>query len=303
MLKNIKRLSSTILAIVMLAGCSPSVAPAKFEVTSLVINPSQITAGESSTVTAIITNTGGTSGIYNAVLTIDAVRSDAKSVQLAPGADQTVKFSITIPTAGNYRIQVGGMDAILIVKPKLTPMPAEIKYDGGFARDYLGLDKPATGYLVSFKPPSQSFVIKKIQVRGLIYGGRGAQIKDLEIQIWDRNRKSVYNAMLPGTKFPQISFLLSDIENKGEWVDLDVPDIKVEGDFYVHIYTGYSTGQGFRMGVDDSVPNAHSDITVRDDKGMDNPIPVWPYPSSKWFGDKSRVNWMVRVAGNALVPQ
>lgn len=303
MIKNIKHLALIILAAVALAGCSPSVEPPKFEVISLIINPSQITAGESAIATADIANTGGVSGIYNAVLIIDGVRSDAKSIQLAPGADQTVTFSVPAPTAGSYRIQVGNKDAILLVKPKLIPMPAEIKYDSGFARDYLGLDKPATGYLISFKAPKQSFVIKKIQIRGLIYGGRGAQIKDLEVQIWDASRKPVYTTTLPGTKFPQISFLLSDIENKGDWVDLEIPDIKIEGEFYVHIYTGYSTGQGFRMGVDDSVTNMHSDITVRNEKGVDNPIPAWPYPNSKWFGDKSKVNWMVRVAGNALIPQ
>ena len=50
--------------------------------------------------------------------------------------------------------------------------------------------------------------------------------------------------------------------------------------------------------------------TVKDKKaivavcgGIDNIAPKWPYMPVYWYGDKSRVNWMVRVIGNAMVSQ
>ena len=54
------------------------------------------------------------------------------------------------------------------------------------------------------------------------------------------------------------------------------------------------------MGADDKMNNTHSDLTIRDNGG-DSIATIWPYASSKWFGDKSRVNWMVRVSGTAWI--
>lgn len=286
-----------------LTGCQPAALPAQFEVSSLKIKPSQIYKGETATVTAVVTNTGGSSGIYTATLQIDTVNSNSKSVHITPGEQETVTFSVKMNMEGKYNIEIGDTSATLTVNPKLVSQPMEIKYDDGFAQDYLALEKPATGFLVAFTPPSSQFIIDVIHIMGLTYGGRGAQIKDLEVQIWDKNRKVVYTEILDGKKFPQISYLSSNIEDKGDWVDMEIPDIKVEGDFFVHIYSGTSIGQGFRMGVDNSVANTHSDMTTRNANGADTPVTTWPYPSFKWFGDKGWVNWMISVSGSALVPE
>ena len=286
------------------SGCQPAAIPAKFEVSSLQIKPNQITVGEATTISATVTNVGGSNGIYNVVLSVDTVRTDAKSVELAPGASKTMTFSLPQDTAGTYDIEIGDATGKLTVKPKMVAKQVDLKYDGGFPKDYLALDKPATGYLVSYAPPSTQFIIDNVKIMGLIYGSKGSQIKDLEVQIWDKNMKVVYSGTLQGNKFPQLTFLLSnDLSNKGDWVDLYLPDVKVDGNFYVHIYTGSTTGQGFRLGVDDTIVNTHSDITVRNAGGTDAPTTVWPYPGSKWFGDRARVNWMIRVSGNAMVPE
>lgn len=297
-------LSLFMIMAIAFTGCQPAAVPAKFDVSSMQIKPNQITAGESTTITAVVTNVGGSSGIYNVVLSVDTVNSGAKSVELAPGVSKTVTFSLSQDTAGTFDIEVGSASGKLIVNPKLVAKKMELKYDSGFPQDYLGLDRPATGYLVSFVPPSTQFVIDDIQIMGLVYGGKGSQVRELDVQIWDKNQKPVFSASLPGTKFPQLTFLLSnDLQNKGDWVDLYVPDIKVDGNFYVHIYTGIASGQGFRMGVDNSAVNTHSDVTMRDANGADNAMTTWPYQGAKWFGDKSRVTWMVRVNGNAMVPE
>lgn len=291
------------LAGMALTGCQPAAVPAQFEVSKLTIKPSEMFIGETATVTAVVTNNGGSSGLYNASLKIDTVNSDARSVGLAPGEQKTITFSLKMQTAGKYSIEIGDASAAITIKEKLVPKAAEIKYDGGLPQDYLGLDKPCTGYLVSFTPPSEQFVIEDVRIMGLVYGAKGTLIKDLEIQIWDKNNKVLHSTTIPANKFPQVSFLLSDIQNKGDWVDVYVPEIKVDGNFFVHIYTGSTTGQGFRMGVDNSIRNTHSDITIRDANGVDIPAATWPYSASKWFGDKGWVNWLVRVSGNAMVPE
>ena len=294
----------TITASVALAGCQPAAAPAIFEVSSLQIKPNQITAGETATVTAVVTNRGGSSGMYNAVLSIDTVRTDSKSIRLEPDASQTVSFSVTETVPGTYTVEIGNASAKLIVNPKLMAKQMILKYDGGFAKDYLGVEKPATGYLVSFVPPSTEFIIHSISIMGLVYGSKGVQLKDLEVEIWDANLQVLHKSTLEWKKFPQLTYLLSlDLQNKGDWVDVDVPDIKVNGNFYVHVYAGPNIGPGFRMGADNSVTNAHSELTVRDENGRDSILTVWPYSISQWFGDKTTVNWMVRVSGSAMVPE
>lgn len=295
---------SVIAAAMTLPGCQLAAAPAVFEVSSLQIKPNQITAGETATVTAVVTNSGSGSGVYNAVLSIDTVRSDSKSVHLEPGASQSISFSLTENTPGTYEVEIGDASAKLTVKPKLVAKQTTLKYDGGFAKDYLALEKPATGYLVSFVPPSTEFVIQSISLMGLVFGSKGVQIRDLEVEIWDASLKVLYSSTLDWKKFPQLTYLLSlDLQSKGDWVELPVPDVRVDGNFYVHIYAGPNIGPGFRMGADNSVINAHSDLTIRDEGGGDSILAIWPYAASQWFGDKKSVNWMVRVSGSAMVPE
>ena len=293
-----------LLAVIALPGCQPSATPAIFEVSSLQIKPNQITAGETATITAVVTNSGSGSGVYNAVLSIDTVRSDSKSVHLEPGTSQTISFSLTENTPGTYEVEIGDASAKLTVKPKLVPKQTTLRYDGGFAKDYLGLEKPATGYLISFVPPSTEFIIHSISIMGLVFGSKGVQLGDLEVEIWDASLKVLYKNTLEWKKFPQLTYLLSlDLQSKGDWVELPVPDVRVDGNFYVHVYAGPNIGPGFRMGADNSVVNAHSDLTTRNENSMDNILSVWPYTASQWFGDKKAVNWMVRVAGSAMVPE
>ena len=269
----------TITGISSLSACSSVSAPsAQFDVTSLTIKPTQITIGETTSITAQIANSGGGVGIYSAVLTVDGTKADSKTVSLSPGSTETVTFSLSENKAGSYKIAVGDSSSILTVNPKKVSKPTELKYDDGQANDYLGVDKPCTGYVVEFVPPSIPFTIDTVRIFGLFYGGHGFIINDIDVQIWDKDKKVIYSTTA------------------------DIPDIKVDGNFYVHVYTGVTTGQGFRMGADDKM-NTHSDVTIRDAGGRDNLAPTWPYSKARWFGDKSRVNWMVRVSGTEWITE
>jgi len=298
----VARLLLLVIAINVPIACTSSASSAQFEITSLDIKPSEVTVGETARISAQVTNTGEAGGFYSATLSVDGKKIDTKTINVDPGYTQTVNFSISKDEAGVYKIKIGERSATLTVRSILVAKQVEIKYDDGFAKDCLSLVKPCTGYSVNFVSPPDPFTISKVRVFGLVYGSPGFHIENSQLQIWDKDQKVLYSTSFPGDKFPLRTRLGSNIDSTGDWADIDIPDVKVEGNFCIHIYTGSPTGQGFRMGALDMV-NTHSDVTVRGDNGVDSLAPNWPYMPVYWYGDKSRVNWMVRVIGNAMISQ
>ena len=247
------------------AACGTSVSGPQFEITSLNIKPAQIAAGQTAIVTARVTNAGKTEGVYDAILTVDDLQADTQQIDVVPGATETITFSLRTDTAGDHKVAVGEANYILTEEPKLVAREVELKYDDGNAKDYLSVDKPCTGYVSSFAPPSVPFIVKTVRIYGLVYGGPEFLVEPVEVQIWDGDKKTIYKGRVSGKRFPLLAYLLSDIENKGAWVDVNIPDVTVSGNFYINIYTGTTTGQGFRMGSEDNVVNTHSDVTIRDE--------------------------------------
>jgi hypothetical protein len=292
-----------VITITLQIACTSSAPPAQFEVTSIDIRPTEVTVGEAADVSAQVTNIGRTGGVYYATLSVDGVKAGTKDISIEPGSTRTVTFSVSKDEAGAYEIVIGKRRATLTVAAKLVARPVEIGYDDGVARDYLSLVKPATGYSVSFVSPPDPFTISQVRVLGLVYGSPGFHITDSDLQIWDKDKKVLYTTVFPGDAFPLVTRLGDNTGATAGWADIDIPNIKVEGDFYIHIYTGVPSGQGFRMGAASNIINTHSDVTVRDDNGVDGLAPSWPYTAVRWYGDKSSVNWMVTVIGNSMVPQ
>ena len=104
----------------------------------------------------------------------------------------------------------------------------------------------------------------------------------------------MHGATYPYTKFPVAP----------AWVEFGVPDIEVTDRFYVHIYTDSPwPGPGPYIGADDSITNEHSNTTIRTGEGAVRIMELWGYQRDwGWFGDKSKVNWMIRVVGTVMVP-
>jgi hypothetical protein len=287
-----------VITLILSAACQTAALPARFEVTSLQISPREINVGETANVSAQVTNTGGTSSIYNATLYMDGNKVGSKVIALDPGYTKSVVFSFSADDAGTHKISVGERSGTLTVLSKLTMKQIEIAYDNGIVKDYLALVKPSTGYVVRFDSPSKPFSINKISVFALVYGSPGYHVANSELQILDTDLTVIYSSPFSGDGFPLRTRLGSNIDSTGAWVDFDLPDVEVKGNFYINIYTGIPAGQGLRMGVVD-MPNTHSDTSIRSDNGVDYLAPDWPYSPASWFGDKSRVNWMIRVSGRA----
>lgn len=69
--------------------------PAAFSVSNLSIQPEEVTAGETVTISVSVTNTGGSQGSYNVVLNINGTQQETEGVTIAAGSSQTVTFSVT----------------------------------------------------------------------------------------------------------------------------------------------------------------------------------------------------------------
>jgi hypothetical protein len=170
----------------------------------------------------------------------------------------------------------------------------ELKYDNGKARDGLSM---RGGHIVDFSPPTTPFTITKLKIDGFlsIMADTGVENKTFDLEILDKDLKVIYTVTYHYSKFPF---------SRPAWEDFEVPDIKVDDIFYVHIYT-QSPRYGLHIGADDSLANKHSNVTTKDAYGNILIVAQWPYGPSPdyWFGDKSKVNWMIRVVGTAMVPE
>jgi hypothetical protein len=85
--------------------------------------------------------------------------------------------------------------------------------------------------------------------------------------------------------------------NTPGWVEIDIPDIDVTDEFSVWLFTSTARKRGIHIGADNSVTNEHSDFLGLVQSQI-KILEKWPYSSDLWFGDKSKVNWMIRVVGS-----
>ena len=273
--------------------------PAQFEVTSLNVMPLEVTAGETASITAQVKNVGGSEGIYTAVLTVDGATAEVKEVTVAPGATQTVTFTVIKDKAGTYQIAVGELRSSLVVKekkPALVAKEMELKYDDWGAEEYVPLPE-TNGCLVDFLPPSTPFTVNRVDVYG-VYEllsicpiNPDPQRASLKIEIRDKDWRVLHSVSL------ERSYVLP-ILSCPAWLYMPVPNVDVSDKFYIHIYDGRGKCDAIHVGVDRSSVNQHSTIT---DVAKRTPriCSSWPFT----LGDKSKTNWMIRVVGTAMVPE
>jgi hypothetical protein len=285
----LRAIRTTILAAVLLLFSLACASPtAVFEVVSLDVTPSEAVIGQEVTITAKVANISKVLGTYTAVLTVDKVEAGRKDVTIPPEATQVIAFQLRKDTGGNYTIELGGLTKNLTVK-RLVSKEVELKYDNGLARDFIS---SCGGYLVDFTPPASPFTLKKVRIFGGILGRPAAE--NFEVEVWDKDKKVLTNIKLPVTKFAP---------ETPSWIEVELLDLKVDGKFYIHVYTGTCRREGIHIGADGSVRNEHSTCTIR--RGGVTIESEWSalYPPDRWFADKSKVNWMVRAVGATMLPE
>ncbi|MFC1862163.1 MBL fold metallo-hydrolase [Chloroflexota bacterium] len=102
--------------------------PAKFAVSNLSISPDDVEPGRTVTVSATITNSGGSSGSYTAILKINGSQVETKSVTLNEGESQVVSFSVVKASTGNYAVELGGLAGIFTVTKAVAPPGTDTVY-------------------------------------------------------------------------------------------------------------------------------------------------------------------------------
>lgn len=95
--------------------------PANFEVSNLVVSPSQIQPDQKVTITVNVTNTGGKSGDYSLQLKVDGIVQPSKQITLAAGRSQTVNFTTTGYAPGKHQVTISTLTGEFDITPLAQP--------------------------------------------------------------------------------------------------------------------------------------------------------------------------------------
>lgn len=91
--------------------------PASFFISNLRIEPSSVAAGQTTSVSVVVVNSGGTQGSYNAVLNIGGAQDQNQAVSVSPGGTQTISFNVSRAKCGEHVITVGSLSGSFTVTP------------------------------------------------------------------------------------------------------------------------------------------------------------------------------------------
>ena len=207
----------------------PTKKPAEFKLSSLTFAPSTIMVGDSATVTATVKNTGDLSGTYTAVVAIDGEEIDRKEVSVEPGESEEVSFEIPTTTACEYKVAVGELTGVAAVHGSY---PSSIVYaeepsNSRWTRFLWG----DFGHVVHFTPPPEGFRIQGLGIKCKLQVRDDAELDERQftVRIFD----SAKTQQLWSQDFPWRVLSGPFIR----WYEMDVPDIRVDGDFFVEVVT------------------------------------------------------------------
>ncbi len=102
------------------AAPSQPTKPATFQVTNLIINPSETGVNQPIEITANVTNVGDETGDYSIGLQINNRIIENKTGELAGGATDFLDFTVTEATVGTYTIKLGSASGTFTVAAEST---------------------------------------------------------------------------------------------------------------------------------------------------------------------------------------
>lgn len=107
------------------------VTPAKFEVSNLLITPTEVLIGETVSVSVDVINSEDVTGTYDVTLKIDGMVEETREVTLVAGGSETITFTVTRDLAGTYNIEVDGlMGAFKVTAPPRPLIEPWLPYIG-----------------------------------------------------------------------------------------------------------------------------------------------------------------------------
>ena len=108
-----------------ISGMAVSLASATFTVSSLIISPSRVYAGQLVSISLTVKNTSDLSDTYSVALKINGIVESTENVSLAGGGTMLVTFTISKDTEGTYNVEVCGQTGTFTVT---EPPPASTKW-------------------------------------------------------------------------------------------------------------------------------------------------------------------------------
>ena len=96
---------------------SKVVAEASFELGEFIISPVEAKEGETVSISFRVTNVGNTRGIYKAALRINDVEVCKLDIDLVPGQTELATFAVAENIAGEYRVEVDGLEGTFFISP------------------------------------------------------------------------------------------------------------------------------------------------------------------------------------------
>ncbi|MDD5648703.1 MAG: CARDB domain-containing protein [Dehalococcoidia bacterium] len=266
-------LLSALLVVAVIAACIqvPAASPAQqtpsqppiqnvaiYKFDPIVISPLSVTSGQPATINMRIENTGNAAGIFVAELTINGTLVESRPVPIEAGSWARVEFSSTFPTAGHYEIKIAPQVTAVDIPERKEFL--RLKLDNGIVDgcdDLVGstgdpgnMIQMVEGNMIKYTAPPGGYEIDKIEILGYIkssthdfdmnpqfgpgawiYGPDIAAIEPVNpnftINIWDNRHNKLFSREYSKNLFSYIP----------QWVSVEVPGIKVNGDFYIELVT------------------------------------------------------------------
>ena len=100
--KSVKQVTSTV------------VTEATFNLGELMISPVEAREGERVSISFRVSNVGNTHGIYKAKLRINGVEIGNLDIDLASGETELATFAVAETVAGEYKVEVDGLEEVLL---------------------------------------------------------------------------------------------------------------------------------------------------------------------------------------------
>lgn len=276
-------------------------APASFSVLTLNVSPQKVQPGQEVTLTAEVANTGGMPGNFDEPLIVNGKKDELRVITIQPGYSKSLTYKVVRNQSGQYTVQLGTRSTSFTVSG-MVEQAVELKYDNDRPRDALWAGNNG-GFLICFNPPQKPFSLNRVRICGGTYGV-GWEGKSFNLMVLDSDMKSIISdEAYVVEKFPVKS---AYPYAPPVWVDFNVPAATLENKFYVYLYTGL-TGmgkhRGVHVGVDDSNVNEHSYLAQGRPPYVAIVEPVSQYPAGIWYADITKLNWMIRAYGTAMVPE
>ncbi|KXA90199.1 hypothetical protein AKJ61_01280 [candidate division MSBL1 archaeon SCGC-AAA259B11] len=100
---------------------------AKFEVRDLIVEPLGCAPGENVTVSVNVQNTGEVKGTHTLKLRVDGTVEKGKNIELGPGRNSTISFTLSRKTTGTYSVKVDRLERAFGVLKPIEPAEFEAK--------------------------------------------------------------------------------------------------------------------------------------------------------------------------------